>query len=85
MKDKPLYENWTEIDWDGNPDLKYRCWRKSFGFGYVSVGIGEFKLIVYSYGANSDRSCSSTRWRNTGTISEQEAMDLVDKNKGSAG
>lgn len=79
---KTKYKTWTEIEWDGNPDLKYRCWRKSFGRGHVSVGIGEFNGIVFSYGANSDDSMSSTRWRSDRVISEQEAMDNVDKNKG---
>ena len=77
------YVDWTEIDWDGNLSLNYRCFRKHFTKkGYVSVGIGEFTNIVYSYGANSQSSGSSTRWRKDGTISEQDAMNMVDKNKG---
>jgi len=79
---KQIFENWTIIDWDGNKELGYKCYRKSFGRGCVSVGIGEFKLIVYSYGANSVYSLSSTRWREAGTISEQQAMKIVDRNKG---
>lgn len=76
------YEQWTRIPWDGNTELGYECYRKSFGHGHVSVGIGDFTYIVYSYGPNSDSSLSSTRWRKDGNITEQEAMDLVDKNKG---
>lgn len=73
------YKTWTKIPWDGNPDLNLECWRKSFGRGYVSVGIGDFDLVCYSFGANSDKSFSSTRWRKDGTISEQAAMKLVDE------
>lgn len=75
---------WNLIDWDGNRSLGYKCYRKYFtNKGHVSVGVGSFKTIVYSYGANSQRSLSSTRWRPDGNhISEQEAMDEVDKNKG---
>jgi hypothetical protein len=81
MSNNPEYPDWTLIDWDENPALKYKCYRKSFGGGHVSVGVGEFTLIVFSYGPNSERSGSSTRWRETGTISEQEAMKLVDSKK----
>ena len=77
------YKDWTLIDWDGNPSLKLKCWRKSFGRGHVSVGVGEFTLIVYSHGANSDDSLSSTRWRdNDRTLTEQEAMSEVDSHRG---
>lgn len=76
------YKNWTKIPWDGNPNLNLECWRKSFRRGYVSVGIGAFTSIVYSYGANSDDSLSSTRWRADGVQTEIEAMNQVDENKG---
>lgn len=76
------YDNWTLIDWDGNPDLNLKCWRKTFGHGHVSVGVGDFLNIVYSYGANSDGSMSSTRWRPHGAISEHAAMAEVDDNGG---
>lgn len=76
------YKNWTKIDWDGNTALGFKCFRKNFGKGHVSVGIGEFTTIVFSYGNNSGNSMSSTRWRENGNITEQEAMDLVDLNKG---
>jgi hypothetical protein len=79
---KRKYKTWTLIDWDGNLSLKYKCWRKSFGRGHVSVGVGNFQTIVYSYGANSDDSLNSTRWSKTHIQTEQEAMDMVDKNKG---
>ena len=84
MKSKVKYKEWTLIDWDGNTSLGYKCYRKSFGKGHVSVGVGEFHYIVYSYGANSEDSLSSTRKNVTaGTIlSEKEAMDIVDANKG---
>jgi hypothetical protein len=84
MNDKKIkYNEWTLIDWDGNLELGYKCWRKSFRRGYVSVGVGEFHIICYSHGRNSDDSCSSTRWRDTDTyITEQEAMDIVDRNEG---
>jgi len=81
---KTTYKNWTLIDWDGNKDLKYKCYRKSFRNGYVSVGVGDFTSIVYSFGANSDYSMSSTRWRKEGNISEHEAMKIVDSNNGFA-
>lgn len=74
---------WVKIPWDGNPELGFFCYRKKFGRGHVSVGIGEFDGIYYSYEANSEHSIGSTRWRANGkTISEQEAMDMVDKNNG---
>jgi hypothetical protein len=76
---KTRYKNWTLIDWDGNTELGYKCWRKSFGRGHVSVGVGSFKLIVYSHGANSDESLSSTR---IGNQTETDAMIIVDRNKG---
>lgn len=76
------FKKWTLIDWDGNRKLKLKCWRKSFGRGHVSVGVGLFDLIVYSYGPNSDDSISSTRWRENGTITEEQAMAMVDHNKG---
>jgi hypothetical protein len=77
---KRRYEKWTKIPWDGNRALRLECWRKSFGRGHVSVGIGDFDTICYSFGANSDDSYSSTRWRPDGaTISEQEAMENVDR------
>lgn len=79
---KTKYKEWTLIDWDGNTDLKLKCWRKSFGRGHVSVGVGEFYLIVYSYGANSDDSLSGTRKRAYGTLTEFMAMAIVDRNKG---
>ena len=76
------YTNWTLIDWDGNTQLGYKCYRKSFGTGHVSVGVGVFTTIVYSYGANSGYSMSSTRWRESGNITEDEAMKMVDANNG---
>ena len=79
---KTKYKEWTKIQWDGNTELGYECYRKSFGRGYVSVGIGDFLLISYSFGNNSENSMSSTRGRASGVISEREAMNLVDSNKG---
>ena len=76
------YTDWTLIEWDGNPSLGYKCWRKSFGKGHVSVGVGEFLNIVYSYGPNSADSMSSTRWRKDGPINEIEAMRQVDADNG---
>lgn len=74
-----MENGWKLIDWDGNTSLGYKCWRKEFSGGKVSVGVGEFTTIVYSYGANSHNSCSSTRWRPDGeTLSEEEAMKMVD-------
>ena len=70
--------DWQLIEWDGNPELKLQCWRKKFGRGHVSVGVGDFLNVTYSYGANSDDSCSSTRWRVDRIISEKEMMDFVD-------
>jgi hypothetical protein len=77
------YPQWTLIDWDGNPALHLKCWRKSFGRGHVSVGVGKFQNIVYSHGANSEDSLSSTRWRPDGKHqTEKEAMAMVDRNHG---
>lgn len=73
---------WELIEWDGNPELKLQCYRKKFGRGKVSIGVGEFKSIIYSYGANSEDSLSGTRWRAEGEITVERAMDIVDRNKG---
>jgi len=82
MKDKQ-YPDWALITWDGNPSLNLQCWRKSFQGGHVSVGVGQFLSIVYSYGANSGNSLSGTRWNyDKAPLSEQEAMNIVDKNTG---
>jgi hypothetical protein len=80
--EKNVYKDWTLIDWDGNRELGYKCYRKSFGRGHVSVGVGEFTLIAYNHGPNSQNSISATRWRENGNISEIEAMRIVDKNNG---
>lgn len=72
------YPDWTLVDWDGNPALNYKCWRKSFHRGHVSVGVGEFKNIVFSHGPNSEESMSGTRWRSANELTEQEAMAEVD-------
>lgn len=79
---KPRYKEWTLVDWDGNLTLGYECWRKSFGHGHVSVGVGDFKLIVYSHGANSEDSLSGTRMRKYGEITVDTAMAIVDRNRG---
>lgn len=83
---KTKHKQWTLIPWDGNPDLKLQCWRKSFGHGHVSVGVGDFDLVVYSYGPNSDDSLSSTRW-NYGLepLSPEQVMKAVDRNHGRSG
>ena len=80
---KKRYKDWTRIPWDGNPDLKLECWRKSFRHGHVSVGIGEFLSVVFSYGHDSDDSFSSTRWNyGDSVITEEEAMRRVDSTNG---
>lgn len=80
---KKLKPQWALVDWDGNPSLRLKCWRKQFGRGHVSVGAGDFTLICFSYGANSDASISSTRRRSTGVLwTTKEAMAWVDKNGG---
>jgi len=73
---------WDLIEWDLNPDLRHQCYRKYFGKGHVSIGIGNFKHIVYFYGNNSENSISSTRWRETGDITPEQAMTIVDRNNG---
>ena len=70
--------NWQLIDWDGNPELKLQCWRKKFGRGHVSVGVGDFHNVTYSYGANSDDSIGCSRWHGGRLLSEKEMMDFVD-------
>lgn len=82
---KMKYEKWTLVDWDGNPEQNYQCLRKSFRRGHVSIGIGEFKSIVYSYGPNHEDSMSSTRSRisqNMPDLTMDQAMNLVDSNNG---
>lgn len=81
---KQKYKEWTLIDWDGNPDMKLKCWRKSFGRGNVSVGAGDdFLSVVFDYGPNSDDSYSSTRWNyHLDVITEADAMRMVDAGKG---
>lgn len=69
---------WKRIPWDGNPELGYECWRKKFGHGHVSVGIGDFLHVGHSFGRASEFSFSSTRWRRDGPISEEQAMAEVD-------
>lgn len=77
---KVRYKEWTRIPWDGNPDLKLECWRKSFGRGHVSVGIGEFLTVTFSFGANSDDSHSSTRWNYENCpIPEERMMHALDE------
>ena len=74
---------WKRMPWDGNPALHLECWRKKFGRGHVSVGIGDFLLVCYSHGADSDNSMSGTRWNyNRPVISEAEMMDWVDRCSG---
>lgn len=76
-------KDWELIEWDGNRDLKLKCWRKKFGRGHVSVGVGDdFLTVCYSYGANSDDSMSCTRWHYDTIISEKDMMDFVDSNNG---
>jgi hypothetical protein len=80
---KKEYKKWTMIDWDGNPALNLKCWRKTFGSGHVSVGVGEFDLVCFSYSVNSFRSYSSTRWDyGRPAITEEEAMKMVDAGDG---
>lgn len=77
------YKDWTLIDWDGNASLGLKCWRKSFGRGHVSVGAGEFLTVVYSFGPDSERSFSSTRWDyDRLPISEEDMMEQVDRCRG---
>lgn len=74
---------WKLIDWDGNRSLGLKCWRKSFGRGHVSVGVGDFLSVVFSFGPNSDSSYSSTRWDyDRPPITEVEAMRMVDEGCG---
>lgn len=74
---------WELVEWDGNPSLNYKCWRKKFGSGHVSVGAGDFLSVVFSYGASSADSYSSTRWDyDRPAITEEEAMKMVDAGKG---
>jgi hypothetical protein len=77
------YKDWTLIDWDGNPALGLKCWRKKFRSGEVSVGVGKFLTVAFSYGADSDFSYSSTRWNyDNPVLTEYEAMDAIDKSNG---
>ena len=77
------YTAWTRVPWDGNPALGYECWRKSFGRGDVSVGIGDFLHVIFDYGPNSDYSIGSTRWDcDRKPISERDMMRMIDKANG---
>jgi hypothetical protein len=74
------WRGWRNIQWDGNPALKLRCWRKWTGRWYISVGIGEFLAVVYHFGANSPNSMSSTRWNyDKPPISEEVMMKWIDQ------
>lgn len=57
---------------------------KKFGKGQVTISLNaHFRAVIFSYGANSDHSYSSTRWRPDGkhqTI--LEAMQVIDSNNG---
>jgi hypothetical protein len=71
---------WKLIPWDGNPALNLTCWRKKFGRGHVSVGIGEFRDVVFSFGANSDDSHCCTRWRKDAEpVTPEQAMEAIDR------
>jgi hypothetical protein len=70
--------NWELTTWDGNKSLNFSCWRKKFGRGHVSVGIGDFYSVTYSFGPNSDFSCSSTRWRKDRILEPSECMAIID-------
>lgn len=83
MKTKDSLNGWQRILWDGNPTLGYYCFRKRFGRGHVSIGIGEFDSVIFSYGKDSDDSYSSTRWDyDRPLISPEEAMKMVDAGNG---
>lgn len=75
---------WERVPWHGNPTLGHECWRKKFGRGHVYVGIGDFTLVCYSYGANSDDSKSGTRWLYDTIISEEDMMAHIDRHNGKA-
>ncbi len=78
-----MKNGWSKIKWNGNPASKFMCWRKKFGRGHVSVGIGDFLTIVFSHGHDSEDSLSSTRWNYDNTPkTEQEAMEMIDRNHG---
>jgi hypothetical protein len=71
---------WELIAWG---ESEYKCWRKKFGRGHVSVGAGSCLTVVFSYGPDSDDSYSSTRWDyDRPVITEEEAMKMVDAGKG---
>lgn len=80
MSARKKYPKWTRIPWDGNPALGLECWRKTFGSGHVSVGIGDFLTVVFSFGADSDSSYSGTRWNyDKEPLSEEEVMQHLDE------
>ncbi|CAB4193461.1 hypothetical protein UFOVP1492_8 [uncultured Caudovirales phage] len=66
---KMTYPDWTPIDWDGNPQMAldgiiFDCWRKSFRHGHVTIAKHKDRKssisITFSFGANSDASCSGS-------------------------
>lgn len=83
---KIKYKEWALIPWDGNPELGYTCYRKSFRRGHVSVGVGDFRVVSYSYGPNHVDSYGDTRDRRyvkgERLLTEQEAMEAVDRGDG---
>jgi hypothetical protein len=78
------YYEWTKIPWDGNTSLGLYCWRLSWGLrGNVSVGIGPFLNIAFSYGPDNDNSCGGTRWNyGAPVITEEQAMTTINGTSG---
>ena len=72
---------WERIPWCGDPDAD-ECWVKKFRRGRVYVGIGDFTLVCYSDGANSDDSIIGTRWLYGTIISEEDMMAHIDHHNG---
>ena len=74
-------EGWAKKrGWVSVTDDNWTRWEKKFGRGTVKVGRGRNEYIVYSFGADSDLSHSSTRLLRLEDriMSEIEAMESVE-------
>ena len=73
-------EDWAKKrDWVSVTSDTWTRWEKNFGRGTVKVGRGRHESIIFSFGANSELSFSSTRIlvAEDRIMSETEAMAKV--------
>lgn len=70
---------WELVQWPFNSIPKKMCWRKKFFGGTIYIGSGDFDIVTFSYGRDSDASFSSTRRRSNRVVPEAEMMQAIDK------